>query len=567
MFRHIITMIFLVIPALAWGNVELQLDRDHLASDEVLTIAITTHDQLTLSPDFSVLKKEFDIVGTTRSSQVNIINGVTEIENQWQLALLPKHSGDIVLPAISVGNDKTTPRLIHVSSITKASTLPATKNQDLFLEATVTPKESYIQEQFLYTVKLYYNRSVENPYLIPPDLADAKVVQNGQDILYTTVKNGKYYHVLERSYLITPKNIGSFIIQPPILKGYLDNAASGLSIYGFSAQTVKPIKIVGPTLSIKVNAKPKNFTGQWLPVKKLTLTESWNPKEATFRAGDPITRKVTISIVGGNGEQIPVLKVDAIANVNSYLQQPVRDTSVNGNDQIGTLSQDIVYIPMKSGQISLPAIRLHWWNTVTKKQQTAILAKKTINVMPALSSKNSTLPKTMNPALVPQLKNESDSLAKQNIHPEEKNMWPWLTLIFVFLWLFTLFLWRRGSLRTRNTSTYQQNKVLKQLRLACEQNKPKQSRQAFLNWAQCHWQNQHLHALSDVIHLLENQYPDALLLQEIMKLEAVFYSQHTVLWQGADFWQALQDFLASIQEKKSTTPDDALPPLYCTSGE
>ena len=150
--------ILYLIPAL--GAVELQVDRDNLATDEMLTLTITSKDHMNMTPDLSPLKKDFYIVGTNQNSQFSMINGTTQMETAWQIALLPKREGEIAIPEIQVGKEKTPSRLIHVSNVKNSYATTKATNPDIFFEASITPKEMYIQEQFVYTLKLFYNRSI-----------------------------------------------------------------------------------------------------------------------------------------------------------------------------------------------------------------------------------------------------------------------------------------------------------------------------------------------------------------------------------------------------------------------
>jgi hypothetical protein len=556
--------ILYLIPAL--GAVELQVDRDNLATDEMLTLTITSKDHMNMTPDLSPLKKDFYIVGTNQNSQFSMINGTTQMETAWQIALLPKREGEIAIPEIQVGKEKTPSRLIHVSNVKNSYATTKATNPDIFFEASITPKEMYIQEQFVYTLKLFYNRSIENPYLIPPDLLDAKVTQNGQDILYTTVKNGKYFRVLERSYLITPKTIGKFQVTPPILKGYVESQAGSMSSYSFQTNGFKPVKVVGPVLDISVKAKPTHYSGQWLPAKKVTLNATWEAVPPIFREGEPVTRVIEVNAEGATGEQIPPISVSSGSNFNSYSQQPKRETNVNGAIQIGKLTQQIVYIPTAPGKMTLPAIKMKWWNSLTQKEQTSQVAPETIRVLPALLKQdNSSVQPPPNSNSMPHL---AGSNVTQQLPMSAKTshsyFWPLLAASGILAWLITVWLWRRqmrlGYVIRKRKSANNLGEIQKQLYPACMQNKAKQARALFLKWAAIYWQKPNITTLSEVVRLVEAEQANSLR-AVIMELEAVFYSQNKKTWDGSEFWSTLQSYLKYRQET-SATPTDPLPPLY-----
>jgi hypothetical protein len=556
---------FLITTAFA---VEVRIDKANLATDEVLTLVVSSKDHINIAPDLSPLQRDFDVVGTSQSSQFNIINGASQMETEWQISLLPKHPGDIVLPSIQVGNEKTAPQLIHVTSARGgASSLIDTQKNDLFIETNVVPKEAYIQEQFVYTLKLFYNRTIENPYLIGPDLADAKISQTGQDIVYTTNKNGRYYRVLERTYLITPKNVGKFKIGSPILKGYVDQSGNSFNVYGLASNTLQPIKIIGSPIEIKIKPKPAGFKGQWLPAKKLTLSDSWN-SNAPAREGEPTTRIIEIRVEGATGEQIPALTFHSGPNLHIYPQQPKRETKTNANMQFGKMIQKLVYIPTASGKVELPAIKMRWWNSTTQKEQVTIIPRKMIKVLPALIKNNDNgqvAASSRNLTATPNLK-----MAKGQIDTaltKGRNLfWPLIAFFFITMWLLTLLMWRHQPLiggrwkgiRSRKNMTLAESQKL--LREACMVDHAKQARRAFLAWAIVYWKDSSLHALSDIVFLLKEEEANALKAQ-IMQLEAIFYSKNKRDWNGADFWVALQDYL-KVNQHKMRFREDPLPPLY-----
>lgn len=554
-----------IIPSIA--AVELQVDRDNIASDEIITLVISSKDHATISPDLSPLKKDFEVVGTNRSSQFSILNGSTQMQTQWQIALLPKHEGDILIPEITVGNEKTPSRVIHVMGLKKNVASTPSANADIFFEASIIPKDIYIQEQVIYTMKLYFNQAIENPYLAGPGLADAKITQNGQDIIYTSTKNGKSYHVLERSYLITPKNTGHFEITPPFLKGYLEESMNRINVYGFQSHGLKPFKVQGPTLAISVKPKPTGFKGDWFPAQKLTIKESWEPNPVVFREGEPVTRIVEINAEGATGDQIPNLVLSSGPNLNSYPQQAKRETAVNGETQVGKLTQKIVYIPTKLGEVTLPAIKMPWWSSTIKKEQVAVLPAKKVTVLPALlkNSANTSNPLPTQPVALPTT--VKPKLEPVNSSPKSAkfNFWPILAVMALSAWAITLLLLSRqrrlGYLFKINHKQPAQSlaELQKQLREACDGNKAKLARSLFLSWSALYWRDSSLHALSDIVRLLSREQAIELK-NEIMQLEAIFYSRNKITWNGPRFWQAFRDYL-NLKQATQTATKDPLPPL------
>ncbi len=562
--KSLIILVGLFFYTIASATIQTEVDKAAIAADEMVTLTIKSSDHLSLSPDIEPLKNDFYIVGTSQNSSFNITNGSASYQTEWQIGLMPKHDGDLQIPALLVGKEKSAPQIIHVAATktTNSNLLPPTVNNDIYMETSVIPKEAFIQEQFIYSIKLYFSRTIGNAYLVPPDMPDAKISQNGQDIIYSVTKKGRYYRVLERSYLITPEKTGSFTIDSPVLKGYLESSGDRYDMYNFSAHNVRPIKIIGPTQKVVVKPKPANFIGRWFPAKKVTLKESWEPSEPKFREGEPVTRTIEVSAVGATGEQIPNLEVSQSANINSYAQPPRRETNTDNGLQAGQMKQDIVYIPTASGKVILPAVSVKWWNSTAKRQEVAKLPAKTIQVLPALSQPSGTQTASAKPAL----KAPSQSIKVSQPQPRTKGaniIWPLVAVTAILLWIITMVLWRRQSRQPRlhsGRSGHTLKSLQHNLKISCAQGNPKQTRDAFLDWARLHWKNQNLHNLADIAALLEQEQA-ASFLKQIMELEAVFYASHHSKWQGHDFWLAFNEYLNDHQKQQSEHVDP-LPPLY-----
>lgn len=562
----IVFIVGLLLQLTCYAAVQTTIDKMSIESNEIFTLTLSSNDHLSMSPDLEPLKNDFYIVGTSQNSSFNFINGKASVETQWQIALMPKRTGDLQIPSLIVGKDKSNVQLIHVSAKANTNMLPVTQSSDIYLETSVTPKEAFVQEQLIYTMKLYFSRSISNGYLVPPDVPDAKVSQNGQDIIYSVTRRGRYYRVLERTYLITPEKTGQFVIQPPVLKGYLETITDKYDVYGLGSHAVKPIKVVGQTLTIVVKPKPSHFVGHWLPAKKVVIKETWDAEPPVFRAGEPTTRTVMIKAIGATAEQIPSLTTVQAAGLNSYLQTPKRETNVDNGQQIGDLTQNVVYIPTTSGQVNLPPITVRWWNSVTRREETTTLPGKKITVLPAINQASAALPIKTNVMPAQPSVSVTPHDAKVSSFSWSNLIWPAIALAAILLWLVTLLLWRkqRKQLQGRMKGVYPSVKSLSaQLKQACDHNNPIQARSLLIQWAKYFWKDDQLNSLADISRLLE-QDKQKRLYQELMALEASFYSEHKVKWQGQGLWQAFSDYIAT-RAQPPKQDDDPLPPLYCTS--
>src|SRR5262249_39507602 len=95
-------------------SVRAWLDRDTMHMGETVTLNVEATDATGGQPDFSALSQDFNLLGTQSSQQVSLVNGSSTTKVVWAVGLEPKHAGRITIPALAVGNAKTSPLTLSV---------------------------------------------------------------------------------------------------------------------------------------------------------------------------------------------------------------------------------------------------------------------------------------------------------------------------------------------------------------------------------------------------------------------------------------------------------------------
>ena len=85
-----------------WAGVSATLDRSTIAAGDTVTLTIEAEGQHTqgAQPDLSPLRKDFDILGTSTSQQMQIINGRMSSSASLRVELEPKRGGTLEIPAL-----------------------------------------------------------------------------------------------------------------------------------------------------------------------------------------------------------------------------------------------------------------------------------------------------------------------------------------------------------------------------------------------------------------------------------------------------------------------------------
>ena len=402
------------------------VDHDTVTEGETLRLTIEVSERNPNGdPDLSPLSSDFQILGSLKASQVNIINGAVEAKTRWTVMLVPQKTGSLTIPALAVGNQHTQAITIQVtgastsaSASASASTSASTganagagagastgttsttgATPDFFIESEIKPNSAYVQQQLIDVVRIYYAVSPSQPQLSNPKAGDALVERLGDARQYMTQRNGRRYGVFEQHYAIFPQSSGTLTIESPIFSAQIpdtrrqsiDNDLFGPNggLFGPNGlnsmfQTTRPIQVGGQSTEITVKARPsQSNTGAWLPAEDLTVAESWSPDPPTFRVGEPVTRTLVLKARGLSGAQLPELPLPTQADLKLYPDRPTTDTKADVSGVLGQREQKIAIVPTRAGTFQLPEIHISWWDTKADAPREAVIPARKITVVGA----------------------------------------------------------------------------------------------------------------------------------------------------------------------------------------
>ena len=550
------------------ARVQAYVDRNQITDIETLKLVVMSK-KSGGQPDLSPLKRDFDVLSTSRNSRVNFSNGKLDSTYEWIITLAPKRSGKLVIPAIKINNEVTQPIVITVRQDDADS--PAKK--DVFLVASIKPENPYVQSQLLYTLKLYHAVELQGGGLSSPDIENAIVERLGDDVNYIDVKEGRRYRVTERRYAIFPQESGKMEIPATIFDGQVLDAGRGRSSFDpFSSnlfQAVRPIRARSKRFVLNVLPKPQSVKDAWwLPAENISLSEKWSSSPSEFRVGEPITRTLVLIAEGLTAAQIPDIAPASSADFKFYPDQPVLETSVRDDMIIGLKEQKIALVPTHAGKTVIPELIVNWWDTAGNQARTAKIPARTIEVLPALSVPRVTeLPGTSS------VDSRSSSLLDDlAINSSDKAYWAWFALLFFALWIVTLFFWMRQHFRNKNAMNKNESLIsvkFEQKDLSSSKAAYKQIKQpslasdragvrdAVITWARLVWPDREMNNLGSIAAMItQEKISDALI-----ELNGALYSDEERDWDGEVFWQTFSG-IDLAAEKQQDSSRQALQNLY-----
>ncbi|CAA9890407.1 Oxygen tolerance protein BatD [Candidatus Methylobacter favarea] len=544
---------FAFAPQQAWAaEIQVSVDRNPVSIDESFQIIFTAAESPDDDPDFSPLEQDFDILSQSQSSNSSWINGKSSKTIQWTLTVMAKQAGDLIIPAVKFGDDITRPLPLLVKSGNAAGKTINT-DADLFLEVEATPEDPYVQSQVLYTMRLYRKVDISQASLDEPELAEAVIEKLGEDSNYNTQINGVGYLVTERKYAVFPQKSGQITIKPLVLTAEVVTG-NRLGFNGlFNSQVTMTRKISSKAITLTVKPVPSFFTGpHWLPAEQMVLKEQWSGDIKKMKVGEPLTRTLTLLANGTTVGQLPELnnaKTDD--KLKTYPDQPVLKEQKKPDGLLAFREEKIALIPSRAGSYTLPAIKVPWFNTQSRKMEVASIPETVITANSAAGSQTAVKP----PAVTTVKPQKIEST--QTTQPQKNNFWIWASAFLASGWLATLMYFLAGHRAKK--PVMENNEVdkslkdsIKQLKKACTDNNAAAAKDALIEWGQQKFKAASLGAIA--------AFCDARLRDEILQLNQLLYGREAEQWQGKKLFQAFVE--NNAREKIAAVEEDSLEPLY-----
>lgn len=508
--------------------------------------------------DTTVLEKDFEILGTASSVQmVQIQNKVTNL-TRWEIELFPLKTGKLDIPALSINGLLTQKMVLNVKK--QATGAGSDAGRDVFVEVSAQPENPYVGQQANIIVKLYHKVRIVNGTLSEPEAVSADVYRIGNDISYVQTINGDRYNVLERSFALFTNTPGETVISPVSFRGQVESQANddSSSLSTFMRQ-VKQIKRSGNDLTLTVKDIPPDFTGKyWLPANDLRLSQDWAEQSGELKVGDSLNRTIKIIADGLPAEALPDgLYTENSALISIYPDKATRSNQDIGKKLVGKIEQKFAMILSGPGYITIPELRLKWWDLDEQAEKEAVLPERVLIVTGDSAVNN--FPTEADKSQ-PMLQSQSTNQSPQRVVYGTVNYWQWIAAALFLAWLITLFLWfksRALKIQAKQSQPAVSGFSRKSLKQACQSNDPLATRNELIAWAKQKWPKKMITGL----YQIKRQANSIAFKDELNRLDSALFSPVSDDWSGEALWNA---FMLECESPPSqpSTQSGVIPPLY-----
>jgi hypothetical protein len=547
--RYLLVML-LSLGTAAEAAVTASVDRNRITESDSLELILRASAGERLNQvDLAPLEGDFDVVSSSSSSRLSIINGKSERTTELKIVLLPRRSGLLLIPALTVGGQQTRSIAVEVSEA------PAglDSSSDLFVESEVDRDTAFVQSQLIHTFRIYEAVELVDRERSQLSISDA-VVEELDAIQFQRTIDGRPYRVIEVRHAIFPQKSGQLTLPSMSFSG-----SKLLPRRSFFDNNVQTLRRRAPAITVEVKPIPPEYPdAPWIPASVLKLEESWSSLPEELSVGDSVTRTITLTAEGIDANQLPALEQLPVPGIKSYPDQPKAENSRSPNGITGVGTYSAALLLTEVGEVELPAIRVPWWDTSKNRVRYAEIPARSLRINPAVSA----------PEVVTSAPGAEASAAQADSASPAAggiSIWLWTTLAALLGWFGTTawLLWRlppRLSTPQADKTESSEPRLFREFASACNSNRPENARAALLQWAQSFMRTQTLPSVGQLRDWLGDEAVD----QALETLERHLYSTYDASWSGEELLQAVKG-RRKFDNDHQRVASAALPPLYSVS--
>ncbi len=532
-------------------------------------------------PDFSALEKDFTVYMVSNSYKGTYSGGRMKKTYIWSVSMAADKIGTYTIPALSVGSVKSRPVELKVVN---AADLPAGERNrgtapSFAVSRTISNPDPLVQQQVNYSFKIRTTAALQGttPQFMVENGDDWIIRGLGDPVISSNIKDGVEEREITFNYALFPQKSGSLVIPEVRFNGYyidpnargnssmqrLLGAFGGLNDAGFGLDMLGsrvPVALKAPPISIEVGKIPAENNGNWwLPAKKAELYSDWQEKMPSFKSGEAVNREIYLRVTGVIDTQLPSITFPEIDGVKQYPEKPVVKSDVDGEDVVSVMKINTVYIPEKSGKLTIPEIVVNWYDVTAKKMKKAVLPAVSVNVAQGSAPvvRESAAPV---PAVAAEPATGNDSPDKEPAGVSLSSLAGYLVLAFIggiaVSLLISYLLFRRLLAGRKETPAPAPAETPVSVAKAVRSNDLKAIRDNVLAWARKTFPDEEVRNLDDVGNLVGSREFSA----SLKELQSALYAGKEEVFNAAAFMEIFSQIGKHV--KRSKKQEQLLPRLY-----
>ena len=342
------------------------LDRSRTAIGQPVVLSIES-DQEIGQPDLTPLQQDFDVVDSSSSRQMEMVNGRISRSVTLAITLQPRRTGELSIPALDIQGQRTPVLGLRVTDAPAAQ--PGSSN--VYIETDVDDLTPYVQQTVGVTLRLFYAVPLVSGQLDMDPPQGTSLQRVGDDVQSTREVNGRRYSVVERRFLLVPDRSGTLTLPAARFSGRGAGGAGGFfdSMLGMGQRS--ELSAVGQVQTLHVQAQPDDAPQPWLPLADLRLRYATAPR--TLKAGQASSFVVEATARGATRAQLPDLPTPSVDGAQVFAEPAEYTESFDGATPVVKVTRQYSLVPSGAGKLALPGLKMDWWDVKADQQRTVAL--------------------------------------------------------------------------------------------------------------------------------------------------------------------------------------------------
>ncbi|MFW1676339.1 BatD family protein [Pontibacter sp. JAM-7] len=553
--RVVTALLLICLSVSVQAEISSQVDRNAMEQGESFLLVLNISQSGAQDVDLSPLEQDFEILGRRHKSSTSIINGDIQSSTRLLISLAPKRAGTLTVPVLNLNGEQTQAHQIEVAPVKLQSAVDG----GVELLSTLSDTTPLVQQPLVYQLSLVLGQRIANAMFEEPRIRQGRALIQplGEQRQHRQELNGREILVVEQSWLITPQQSGPLSIEAAKLSADVAKQAGPYRRFS-DPRALRRIYLSADSYQLDVAPIPAGFQGSnWLMAKKLQISSELSSAE--LKVGEPVTRIIKIQADGISQEQLADIELPEVPGVKQYKAKPVFSQQQMGNELSANMTLEVTMIPGQQGSVTLPEVKLHWWNIVTNREETALLPEQRLNVAAGIASSTSVSGTPSAGADISVSGKDETVQTRPTTRPanppiperwhatEGTGSWFWVFMAAAVLTggltggLLTLILCRRklfpgtpvAVAETSAAVISSPKAALRMLAQACADNDPLAAREALLAWGRAT-----IPGCTQLNHLLVRVSPD--LKAAIIEMNACCYGRHPADWHGDELLRQVQ---------------------------
>jgi len=359
-----------------FASMEVQVDAEKIGQEDTLGVEVILEGE-EAQPE--IRSADFEMRGSSRSSQIQIINGAVSKRTIFHFDLGPMRTGSLSF-SVAAGKETKGPVAIEVVAGRLKAPPAQARNpieeffggnpwgapqpqrraefgeDEAFVRNEVPKTQVWLGETFPVDTVLYHRVNLEQPRLAKEDEASGFSVEPVNDFqpqsARATLNGQNYQKVILRRRLFTPTLTGSATIKGAVLR-----LEKGGGFWGGPARNVKVPDLTLTVSPLPDAGKPATFRGA---VGEFALKARLSA--GTVKAHDAATLVYELSGQGnfrGTTLPAPSLRDPDLASRRAAVRDTVKFTA---QGQEGTLAAEYMLIPEREKSYTLPGVEWSYFS-------------------------------------------------------------------------------------------------------------------------------------------------------------------------------------------------------------